>query len=270
METRKFCIMILLFISIITIAQAQQSAFQGTWLGAGVTSDRLEISGNSWQYFYNNHIQGAGTARFSTGSAELLLANGDIYFGLILLAPGLIQNKTTIRGPYRFTQSSSNSQNNPQSNNTAQFHLERGIDYFNKGDFDKAIEEYTNVISLNPNYFQAFINRGYSYSKKGNYEQAIIDCNQAIGLNSNDATAYNNRGWAYYLLGNNDQAIADTSQAITINPNSEYAYDSRGWAYLDKGDYIRAAADFEMALRINSNLELSIIGLKMTRRAQNR
>jgi tetratricopeptide (TPR) repeat protein len=271
MKTIKIYIMILLLVLTVNIAQAQQSAFQGTWIHEFYPSfhARLEISGSGWQYFSNNKIRGAGTTRFLTGSAELLLVNGDIYYVLKLLAPGLIE----IRGPAlfgKFTQTGSNSQNDPQSNNIAQFHFEKGKEYYVQGDFDRAIEEYSNAIRLYPNFFQAFINRGITYSEKGNYEQAIIDYNQAIILNSNSASAYNSRGWVYFLLGNNDQAIADTTQSIRINPNYEFAYDSRGWAYLDKGDYVRATADFEMVLRINPNLELSIIGLKMARRLQSR
>jgi hypothetical protein len=116
MKNLKVCMMLLLIISIGTIAQAQQSAFQGTWIGEEHRSrDRLEISGNNWSHFYNNVIQAGGTARFSSGKVQLLLANGEIYFDLTLLAPGLIQQPITMwDGLYRFRL---NQQNTPSQNN---------------------------------------------------------------------------------------------------------------------------------------------------------
>jgi len=102
----------LLLVSVVTIAQAQQSAFQGIWIGEviqtlGVTIDRsahrLEISGRNWSHFFNGEIQAGGTARFSAGRAQLLLANGSIYFDLTLLAPGRIEQPIGQRiGLYRF------------------------------------------------------------------------------------------------------------------------------------------------------------------------
>jgi hypothetical protein len=91
MKTLKFSIMALLLASVVTLAQAQQSAFQGTWDEWLSSSGRLEISGNNWFYFAGDDIQASGTAKFSTGAAELLLANGEIYFNFKLLTPGLIE-----------------------------------------------------------------------------------------------------------------------------------------------------------------------------------
>jgi len=113
--------MILLLISVENIVQAQQSAFQGTWLGqrdewVDRTAYRIVISGNTWQEFFNNQIEKAGTARFSAGRAELLLADGRLAWDLRLLAPGLIEQPIGLwNGYYRFrlAQSSTNSQNAP-------------------------------------------------------------------------------------------------------------------------------------------------------------
>ena len=105
-----------------TFAQAQQSAFQGTWIGERQPVDRsqyrIEISGNNWTSFFRNEIEAGGTARFSPGQAELRLANGQVYWDLTLLAPGIMEQPISRwDGYYRFRlQSSNNSQNNSQSN----------------------------------------------------------------------------------------------------------------------------------------------------------
>ncbi|MDR2941256.1 MAG: hypothetical protein LBV17_01510 [Treponema sp.] len=107
MKNIKYSIMVLVFASVVILAQAQQSEFQGTWIEEGTRGkslqERLEISENRWTFFINNDVQAAGTAKFSAGRAELLLANGSAYFDLTLLAPGLIQQPPTwSAGLYRF------------------------------------------------------------------------------------------------------------------------------------------------------------------------
>jgi len=120
MKSMKKCIIVVLLLSISNIVQAQQSAFQGTWLGQrdewiDRTAYKIVISGNTWQEFYNNQIEASGTARFSSGRAELLLADGRLAWDLRLLAPGLIEQPIGWTGLYRFrlAQSSSNSQSAP-------------------------------------------------------------------------------------------------------------------------------------------------------------
>ena len=76
MKTIKICVMALFFVLVVTMAQAQQSAFQGTWIGQDHrTGYRLDISENKWSLFYNNVIQAGGTAKFSSGQAQLVVYN---------------------------------------------------------------------------------------------------------------------------------------------------------------------------------------------------
>jgi len=58
---------------------------------------------------------------------------------------------------------------------------------------------------------------------KGDYTKAITDFSQAIKLKPDYAVAYNNRGLVYYKKGEYKKAIADFSQAIKLNPNYENA-----------------------------------------------
>lgn len=43
----------------------------------------------------------------------------------------------------------------------------------NKGELDRAIEDFNTVIKLNPNLTQAYNSRGNAYYLKGNYDRAI-------------------------------------------------------------------------------------------------
>src|SRR4051812_7421179 len=66
----------------------------------------------------------------------------------------------------------------------------------------------------------AFYNRGLAYDNKGQYDRAIEDYDQAIKLNPNDADVFVNRGNAYARKGQNDRAIQDFDQALKLDPNN--------------------------------------------------
>lgn len=127
----------------------------------------------------------------------------------------------------------------------------RGTAYFQKGDYDKAIEDYNQAVEVDPKLQAAYYNRGTAHINKGDYNGAIEDLNHAIELNPNDASAYYNRGNAYYQRGDYDKAIEDFDYATKLDPKEELAYRNRGTAHMKKGDYDRAIEDFNHALEFD-------------------
>jgi len=130
---------------------------------------------------------------------------------------------------------------------TAQTHYERGKVFFDRGDWDTAILEFTEAIRLDPGDAIVYNNRGAAYDNKGDYDHAISDYTQAIRLDPNDSVFYNNRGAAYYDKGDYDRAIADLTQAIRLEPDNAVIYFNRGSAYKAKRDTTRANADYAKA-----------------------
>jgi len=127
----------------------------------------------------------------------------------------------------------------------------RGVAYYVKGDYDRAIRDYDKAIELDPKYAKAYSNRGVAYGKKGDFDRAIRDFNKAIELNPKAAFAYYNRGNAYDSKGDFDRAIKDYDKAIELNPKDAEAYVNRGIAYDRKGDYDRAIQDYDKAIELN-------------------
>jgi tetratricopeptide (TPR) repeat protein len=122
-----------------------------------------------------------------------------------------------------------------------------------KGEYDRAIADYTAAISINPKYSRAYIGRGVAYAEKHDYDRALADYNIAIQLDSKDAVAYNNRGVAWKNKGEYDLAIADYNTAIKLDKNYVSAYSNRGVALYRKGDNDRALAEYSTALRLAPN-----------------
>ncbi|GBU24155.1 tetratricopeptide repeat protein [Fibrobacteria bacterium R8-3-H12] len=133
---------------------------------------------------------------------------------------------------------------------------DRGIAYYYKGDYDRAIADYSQAIRLKPDYADAYKFRGDIYYDKRDHDRAIADYSQAIKLKPDFADAYYNRGNAYYRKGDYDKAIADYSQAIKLEPNDAESYGRRGNAYSNKGDYDKAIADYSQAIKLKPDYDL--------------
>ena len=67
----------------------------------------------------------------------------------------------------------------------------RGLSYYYKKDYDRAIPDFSEAIRLNPKWAVAFDSRGDAYVAKGDYERAIADFKQAILLDPSEAEKIN-------------------------------------------------------------------------------
>ncbi len=129
-----------------------------------------------------------------------------------------------------------------------------GVAYEDKGDYDRAIQDFNETIRLKPSIAAPFYGRGEAYDHKGDYDRAIQDYNEAIRLKPNFVFAYNARGAACRNKGEYDRAIQDYSQAIRLDSNYALAYNNRGESYYHKGEYDRAIQDYNEAIRLKPNL----------------
>jgi tetratricopeptide (TPR) repeat protein len=93
-------------------------------------------------------------------------------------------------------------------------------------------------------------NRAKAYAQKGDYDRAIADWSELIRIEPRLVETYINRGSAYLQKGEIDRAIMDLSEAIRIEPYSVNAYASRAEAHIRKNNLQAALADIEAALRL--------------------
>ena len=130
----------------------------------------------------------------------------------------------------------------------------------------KMLTEKQSSNASSNNDAEAYNNRGNAYYEKGDYDRAIAEYTEAIRLDPNFAEAYNNRGSVYGVKGDLDRAISDFSQAIRLNPNYAEAYNNRGMAYYGKRDYVKTAEDWAATLRIDPNHSDARKNLEIVRR----
>ncbi|HZR61649.1 MAG TPA: tetratricopeptide repeat protein [Xanthobacteraceae bacterium] len=104
----------------------------------------------------------------------------------------------------------------------------------------------------------AYGDRCIAHKDKAQYDVALRDCDEAITLNPQDAYAYNTRGAIYHLTNKYDQAIAEYSTAIKLDPKFIDPVHNRGMSYAAKGDLERAIDDYNAALRINPRDALAL------------
>ena len=114
--------------------------------------------------------------------------------------------------------------------------------------------------------------RGVAYKDKGEYDKAIADFTNAIRLYEHDTHLFKNRCKAYKLKGdiekaNEDfaKAIADLTVVIRVNPYHAEAYFDRGDAYKKKGDVEKAKDDFATAKDLDTAVRGSSFPLSLVR-----
>lgn len=114
-----------------------------------------------------------------------------------------------------------------------------------------AIQGCSELIRLNPANASGYLKRGKAYYENGNYDQAIADYTKAIEINPNDADYYKIRGDAYggkkEDLG---RALSDYTKAIELAPQRSGLFVRRGVVYAAKKDYGRAIADFTKGIEL--------------------
>ena len=136
-------------------------------------------------------------------------------------------------------------------------YMDRADIYLSKKEYDKAIQDFNQAISLYPNSPLAYLGRaelfrdlGKKRQDKMQINQAIRDYDRAIELDPKEAMAYLNRGVAYDNLGDYRQAIRDFDRAIELDPKDVKAYSNRGISYMQLGDHQQAIGDFKIAARL--------------------
>ena len=129
----------------------------------------------------------------------------------------------------------------------------RGIAYQVAGDFAHAIQDFSQVLSRDPDNQEAVNNRGALYMTQGDYDHSIVDYTKALELNPDDPITTRNRCAAYFSKGDYANAMQDCNHALTIEPQNPSALEMRGILHYFRGDYKSALVDEKSAVTADSS-----------------
>ena len=128
----------------------------------------------------------------------------------------------------------------------------------NKDMQDEAISLLSKVINKNPTNETALLLRAAAFKEISLFDQAIEDYTSLITLNP-QAIYYNRRGLIYEELENWSNAREDYSFSLQLNPTWSVSYNNRGYVNMKMGKYNEAKKDFESALKYSPMLASAAI-----------
>jgi len=127
--------------------------------------------------------------------------------------------------------------------------------------YSKAIEAYTEVIRIYPEYAIAYCNLGFAYDQLGFHEDAREAYIQAIRIYPDYAEAHYYLGLDYIIFGFRIFAIEAYKQAIRINPDYADAHYSLGVAYLLIRDRDSALNEYKILKELDIDLANKLFDL---------
>ena len=108
-----------------------------------------------------------------------------------------------------------------QANRQAIEAVERGVQYLENEDGDRAIECVTEAIRLCPRFTNAYVARACAYDDKGDFDLALADCTEVIRLDPDHFRAYRFRGGIYQKTGKWALAERDFAKARQIEAKQQ-------------------------------------------------
>lgn len=97
--------------------------------------------------------------------------------------------------------------------------------------------------------------RGVAQMQSGNLRQAVETFSGVIRMKPEFAEGWNKRATVYFLLGEDDLSLKDCDEVLKRNQQHFGVLAGYGQIYIRKGDLERALDYFERALAINPNLQ---------------
>ena len=113
-----------------------------------------------------------------------------------------------------------------------------------KGELDRAIEDFTAALRVEPDYAPALAGRAHAWARKGELDRAIEDFTAALRIEPDNPEALTGRAHVWMGKRELDQAIEDFTAALRIEPDSPAALFGRGVSWDHKGELDRAVEDF--------------------------
>ena len=134
-------------------------------------------------------------------------------------------------------------------------HYRMSVCHFALGDFESAMNDIDNALNMDSLDMDYMSYKANIYYEMGNPNQAISEWTKVISHYPENYWAYYRRGWFRKIIGDYDNALEDLSMAIVLEPTYTYSYDARGDIYKKQGKKELADADFRKIIEIEDTPE---------------
>lgn len=126
-----------------------------------------------------------------------------------------------------------------------------------------ALQYFNSALTLHPNSVEALYNRGYFLQENGNIDKAIEDYTTILQIDPKYKNAHYNLGYICYEYQKKyDEAVKHFSDAIACDAKYAEAYYMRGLSNEASGNKKSASADYKNALDLNTEYDLAKEGLQ--------
>jgi protein O-mannosyl-transferase len=124
--------------------------------------------------------------------------------------------------------------------------------YLDKGDMDKALENYGVLATLRAADAKVYDRVGVIYTLKKDYKKALEAFTSSLEVQNNVYRTYLDRSILYSITGDSINAIKDFVVAYQLNPNSEKVLADSCFNFVQDKRYELAIREYNILLKINS------------------
>ena len=130
---------------------------------------------------------------------------------------------------------------------------ERGARWVHRGNYERAVSDFSEAIRRDPQYASAYENRAATYLLMGELKKAANDCQSALRHGLERADSVLNCAVIFLKAGQPAKAVSLCERVLAREPDNTRAWVIKGGGHDSLGEYEEAIAAYSRALEINPN-----------------
>ncbi len=128
-----------------------------------------------------------------------------------------------------------------------------GLNLYQAGQFDYALQDFARAIKLYPNFALAWLGQADTLRQLGKTKEALDSYDQSIALDHSNALAYENRGELFGEQGDYANAIVSFKKALDLDPTAASVHGSLGLVYGNMQEWEKALEQFSRLIDIHKD-----------------